>query len=164
MCALGAAQNAPGPNGDLRKTKIRSPGEDQTNISSQNLDDDILFRSDSPTLKQFSFEGISGFYISYIFWGNILFDLKKIYYLISRKFISQHIWRKYIVWFEENKFIAKYILRKYISTCWFEENFVLQYFKYTIWFEENILFDSKKIYCRIYFEKIFCWFKENKEL
>jgi hypothetical protein len=57
MCALGAAQNAAGSRDDLEKTTTR---EDQTNNRSQNLGDDILSQSDSPTPKQFTFEGISG--------------------------------------------------------------------------------------------------------
>jgi hypothetical protein len=56
MCALGAAQNAAGPRDDLEKTMTR---EDQTNNRSQNLGD-IPSQSDSPTPKQFAFEGIPG--------------------------------------------------------------------------------------------------------
>jgi len=68
-------------------------------------------------------------------------NLKKILCSIYFETIYFHclIWRKFIV---------EYILRKYI--VWFEENFLSDIF----W--ENILFDLKRIYCRIYFEKIYC--------
>jgi len=163
---LGAAQNPLEPCGDLEKNKNTMIREDQTNIRSQNIYDDLLSRNDSPTLKQSSFEGITGFIFfekiysliwkklsPNIFWENIFFDLKKIYcriyfekiyYLIWRKFIVVYILRKYIIWFQANL----------LPNIFWENIFTrldlkkINLLSYIFW--ENILFDLKKIYCWIW--------------
>ena len=45
---FGAAHDALGPSGDLKDEEMMA-GEDQTKFKSQNLGDDVLSRSDSPT-------------------------------------------------------------------------------------------------------------------
>jgi len=140
-------------------------GEDQTNIRSQNLDDDVLSLSDSPTLKQFSFEGISVSFLYFlrkyilwfeenlspnIFWENIFFDLKKIYRLIYFKkiYYLEKIYR--LIYFEKI-----YYLKKIYRLIYFEKIYYLKKIYRLIYFEKIYYLIWRKFICPIYFEEIY---------